>query len=413
MLAKRSVVLDNFPRISDATNFLQIYRQLGLRVDLEAGSVRIQMNSPGCAVPGASLVHARYFRSSILLLGSALLRLRSIGFPWPGGDDIGPRDFRMFFRLLDDFGIANWTDSHGIHAEIGHCLEGDRHLDLRTNPPSPVAGNNVTALALILAAGNRGITNITHALDVGETRLLGTFLRTLGVEIDGLGTRTLTVASPGMKGLAEDDVELRIPGDKIEIGFWILAAMLSRGCIDIADGGHPAASIGIFGGAEAAYLNTLNTLGISLQKLDDGTLRADYSKSALRPGKVEALYEGAEAEIVDAMPQFVPLLGVIPGTSTWQDTHLGNSRIRFARQLEAMGARINYSAKHLEIRGTPNYVAAEISGQDSRGAASLLLAAVAAKGTSTLHGIEHIERVYDDLPGKLRTLDCRLTTLST
>ena len=404
LIAGESVVFENFPDIADARNMISIYESFGIRSVLDGGILRIGRTNCGMEFNTSQLYKASLLRSSILLLGSALLRLKHITFSFPGGDYVGLRDFAMFFKALAAFNIEHGVRDGMVWAKAESKLQGDREFDIRVDPRTEVSGNNSTALAMILAAANEGATRITGALNVQETRVLANFLSMLGASVNGLGTRTTTIISPGLSHLNREPIKIRLPADKTEFAFWIVAASMTMGRIDIQldCAEQEVANERIW--YQALVKNALEPLGLSVINTESNHYVIDAAKGTRAPADLRARYTGIEAEIVDAMPLFVPILAVTPGTSTWSDTHVGRARLGFVSGLRKMGAKLKTHGDGLTIDGVPALVGQRVTGNDSRSAAALLLAALGATGPSTVRDFDKVERVFDSIPTKLSSL---------
>lgn len=407
LLADGHLEIDNFPTSRDGMEMLEIYRSFGVNARFEGKKLVLDVEPSKLQFTTSEIQRTRLLRASILLLGSALLRFGRIEFPWPGGDKIG-RDFHKHLEILDDFGIKHGpAGGESVTASLERPLEGDFTVDayIRSGSGEGYSGTYTTALAMTLAAGNKGRTVINQAIVASEITELGRFLQSLGVKVEGLGTDRLVIESPGIWNMGKVDLKHKIDPDKVEFAFWVVAAIMTKGQIDIQmdyDGKMDLDDLGPLG---RFYREILEPMGVSIAQTGDRTFRVDAQLSHLTAVDLKTVYRGRYANWADVLMQLLPLLAVTPGKSSFVDTKHGNIRLRGLPSLNRMGAKISVADGGVEINGTGALSPApELFGSDIRDAANLLLAALSASGTSTLFGKEYIERSYDGILAKITRL---------
>lgn len=414
LLAEGHVTIDNFPRISDALHMLEIYKSFGVDSEIKDDQARIHIDPKNLKYSEKDLGRAQFLRSSILLLGSTLLRFGRVKFPKPGGDRLGYRPLDVFLKILDDFGVYHTgNEKDHLDASFKVPLEGDRIIDAKKD--LAIRSVNATALAMILAAGNKGRTILRNLLFTAEGVDLTRFIRKLGVMVERTRADTVTITSPGMAGIKKGEIRHRLYPDKCELVFWIVASAMTKSLIDIHMTMVGEWDINNLGPAYKIREKILRPLGILVKKMDERTLRVDSRKIHLRPAAISVGYRGETAGVIaDAATHFIPLLAVIPGHSSFIEGRYGEHRAGFYRTLNSMGAAIigktlpsdcrDRERFVLDITGVRGLHAGNLAGHDIRTTANLLLAALGADGESTLTGVSHLERGYSDLFHKLKSL---------
>lgn len=415
LLAGGEVVIDHFPLIGDALNFLSIYESMGVVCSLQGPSLVLSV-TPGEIRFDQSRLHlVPKLRSSVLLLGSLLLRNRRLKMPIPGGDKIDPhgrRGIDEFLRVLDLFGIRHQLHGEYLEAWLDGELEGDREIDLgRPDLFWFPTGNNRTALAMILAAGNRGRTRIRSALRAAEIVQLGEFLLTLGYPVKGLGTDTIAIQGNGAREAPDQSVRVALYPDKCEIVFWIVAACLTHGNLVLRLPEECSGySLADFGPLYRIHETILVEMNIRMEKIGDREFRIDASGAHFRGMDLILDYLETEftGKVMDASPYFIPLMCVAEGDSRYLDGKFGSSRVSFTRELNKLGANIHVDGGGMaHIRGgrqlRGNHIWCEAG--DIRGAGALLLALLAAEGDNRLAGLDILKRANDYVP-KLIQLGC-------
>ena len=347
LLAGGEVVIEHFPRIGDALNLLSIYESMGVTFRLH-GTSAILCVTPGEIRTNESKLHlVPKLRSSVLLLGSLLLRNRRLSMPIPGGDKIDPngrRGIDEFLAVLDQFGIRHRLHNDHVEAWLDRDLEGDRDIDLgRRDRFWFQTGNNRTALAMILAAGNRGRTTIRSALRAAEIVQLGEFLLRLGHEVTGLGTDTIAIHGKGAGTASGQSVRVALVPDKCEIVFWMIAACLTRGNLVLRLPEDCAGySLADFGPLYRIHESILSAMDIPIEKIADCEYRIDASEGSFRG--IDLILDHLESEfsgkVMDASPYFIPLMCMASGNSRYLDGKFGGARVAFCRELNKLGAHI-------------------------------------------------------------------------
>lgn len=402
----------NFPYLSDVINFLEIYRSFGIEYEYDPHTAILEVinDLSKLRYSGEEIIRATRFRSSILLLGSALLRLTKIEFPLPGGDTFGkPRALEHFFQILDVFGIQHNCGEGGlIKAQINAPLKGDFLINF--NHIKPDTTNNGTALAIILACGNEGKTVIKYPLIAPEIIELSWLLSHCGINIHLPNDDEMTIESKGLDsfprfGLLKYDLS----SDRSEIVFWQVAALLTGGNITtrlVSNNDRRLyaryiknpSNKKIWEKIKAPHITATDDNGIYISNLTN-----NWKK--LKPTTIEIKYrEKVHFSLIpDALHQFMPLLSKIKGKSMMSDHKYGLPRLIAYKTLNQMGADIVplEDKDAIQIQGSKKLSATKCETTDIRTTAILTLAALDAKGISTITTAKYLFRGYHDLVPKL------------
>ncbi|RUM88734.1 MAG: UDP-N-acetylglucosamine 1-carboxyvinyltransferase [Thermodesulfatator sp.] len=370
------------PRLLDLYTMLDLLEHLGASFWWE-GEV-LAVDSRGVEGWQAPYTLVSRMRASILVLGPLIARLGRALVAKPGGCPIGPRPVDLHLRGLSLMG-AEVQEGSNILVEAPRGLRG---AEIVLDFPSVTATENL----LLAAVRARGRTRLINAAREPEVDFLGKFLQTMGAKIKGLGTGVLEIE--GGRELRPPEGPVAIIPDRIEAGTYLMLAGICRGEITVT-------------GTEPTHLEA------PILKLREAGLEVDwegdrlyaYAPGPLRPLKVAtAPYPGFPT---DLQAQIMVLLTQAHGLSRITE-NLFENRFRHVPELQRMGAEIEQEGRTAFVRGPTVLQGAEVQAQDLRAGASLVLAALAAEGTSRIYGLEHLDRGYEALEEKLRRLGARL-----
>lgn len=409
LLMDGKVTLENFPEISDTYHMLKIIESLGVKVDKIGSTVTLQVGS--IHFTNEEMWRVGKLRSSVLFLGSILLRMGAVVLPIPGGDKLGARPMDEFLYVLDSFGVFHQEMPDYIIAEMPDKLTGTRHIDL-TSAQFPHMGNNRTVLALMFAWANRGRITLKNAVILPEINEVCYFLEEISegyVTIDGIGTDTLIINSPGIDAIHSQTVRGAhlIGPDKCEYAFWVAAASLTKGDITM---NYPHANRDFRNTMRWLRAKLLRPAEIPLEVLGYGSYRLNCrTPHRTRAFILESTAHELHGIAFDATPLYATMLLTAEGTGSFYCFKFGHERVRWVRGLEHIGAQ--YSIKSdgtLTVHGVERLVSTQplrLSGDDIRGASAVLLASLATHGYPLqVMGIEHIERGMENPLSKLAQL---------
>jgi len=369
--------LANVPKIKDIENMLEIISFLGGQYEwLGAGSLIINTEKlESKPLPET----ARKFRASILLAGPLLARFNEVELPYPGGDIIGARPLDTHINALADLGVELIKDEN-LHLKVVGKLSGAR---LVLEESSVTATENI----LLLAAGIDHAVEIRLAATEPHVQDLCNFLVKAGVDISGISATTLKIKG---KNIPLNNVSHTVLGDELEVSaFAVLAAA-----------GHSQLAL------SPVNFEYLDSVLLHLKKMNVNFELGENSLTILPPQspyKAFRIQAGLYPKLVsDHIPPFAVLATQAEGASLIHEW-LYEARQSYIRELIKMGANAVIMDPHraLIIGPTPLY-GKEVTSYDIRSGMTMVIAALVAKGETTILGVEHIDRGYENLEERLR-----------
>lgn len=392
LLADGPCELENVPRIRDVESMLELLVNLGAAVEWAGpNALRIDTRSVQ-AKPLDPKLCAR-IRASILLAGPMLGRFGRVTLPPPGGDVIGRRRVDTHFLALERLGaLVNVGDDYTVEAK---SLVG---TDIFLDEPSVTGTEN----ALMAAVVARGRTVLRNAAAEPHVQDLALFLNALGAQIEGIGSNVYTIEG----GRPLTGARYAIGPDHIEIGSFIGLAAVTNGDITIE---------GVRGDDLRATLMGFERLGIR-PRLDGSTLYVDPNQERrVRPdlgGHVPKLEDGPwPAFPADTMSTTIVAATQCDGMLLVFEK-MFESRLFFVDKLIGMGARIVLCDPHRAVISGPSPLkGGTVESPDIRAGMAMVLAALAAEGTSTIHNVGQIERGYEKIDERLKALGADIERL--
>lgn len=380
ILPEGPVKLTNVPRLKDIATTLGLLRLLGCEADQEEDNVTVRVGPD--LTPEAPYDLVRTMRASVLCLGPLLARLGKAVVALPGGCAIGSRPVDLHLRGLERMGAQFDLDAGNI---VGRCkrLQGAHiHFDFPT-----VGGTENLLMAASLAQGETILENAAREPEIVN---LANFLNSCGARIAGHGTSIIRIQ--GVEGLA--GCEFKIMPDRIEAGTYMVAAVITNGELYLED-----CSINDLD----AVVYKLREMGVWIQEGKTGVL----IKRGTEPVGVDVMTQPFPGFPTDMQAQIMTLMGLAQGSGVIKETIFEN-RFMHVQELVRMGAQIKLSGQNAMIRGVDHYVGAPVMASDLRASASLVLAGLAAKGTTEVRRIYHLDRGYEDLEAKLTNVGARI-----
>ncbi|MDR0331113.1 MAG: UDP-N-acetylglucosamine 1-carboxyvinyltransferase [Chitinispirillales bacterium] len=404
LLTNKAVRLGNVPDIGDVRNMLEIASQLGAAV-VGKGENEYEITAASIGTSELPIALSNRIRASILFASSLLVRTGRAVITQPGGDYIGRRrldtHFLVFRALGAELEIERKMSSSDVTRETAFILTapegGLRGADIYLDEASVTATEN----ALIAAAGARGKTVIANAASEPHVQGLCRFLQAMGVAIEGVGSNLLTVHGRGDFGAAKHEIGC----DFIEAGSFVGLAAVTDSDLTIA---------GVDTGIMRMILFQFERIGVVADADPAGrTLRVFGNQ----PLKVRKDLGGAIPRIEDSpWPGFpTDMMSILLVCATQSEgtclihEKMFESRLFFVDKLIGMGASIVLCDPHRAvIVGKSQLYGASISSPDIRAGMALLIAAIAAQGTSVIHGIEQIDRGYQQIDARLNALGAKI-----
>jgi UDP-N-acetylglucosamine 1-carboxyvinyltransferase len=372
--------LSNVPNLVDIDHMSQVLTALGVKITKNGNNLAIDTKNLQQYDAPYDLVSQ--LRASFFIIGPLLTRLGIARIPLPGGCAIGARPVELHVRGLKSLG-AEVSIEHGVvHAQIKGKEKRLKGARIYLDYPS-VGATETLMMAATLAEGETIIDNAAQEPEVSD---LANFCRAMGAQIKGAGSKTIAIT--GVKEL--HSVEYQIIPDRIEAGTFLVAGAITQSEISL----YPVIPEHL-----TAVVAKLRWMGAQIIREDNQRLR--FIPGILRPTDLETLpYPGFPT---DMQAQFMALLSTIYGNSLITETVFEN-RLGHVAELNRMGANIRVKGNHAFITGVPQLSGAPVMATDLRASAALVLAGLAAEGTTIMQGLHHLDRGYDNLEGKLRDL---------
>jgi UDP-N-acetylglucosamine 1-carboxyvinyltransferase len=381
LLTEEPCIIRRVPDVSDTNYMLQILRALGADVERSSGTVRIVARN---IIPEAPYDLVRRMRASICVMGPLLSRLGRASVSLPGGCIIGDRPVDLHLKGLQGLGANIDVEGGNMLMEAGDGLSG-AEIDMRGKHGPTVLGTDNLMMAAVLA---EGVTVIESAASEPEVVDLANFLISLGAKIRGAGTRRIEIE--GVRSLGGTDFTV-IP-DRIEAGtYMVAAAMMGNGVtLNRVNQAHLTSTTEVL--LESGHLVDFNARGTSVTVTPGEAPQGCNIATAPFPGFP-----------TDMQAQFTAMLATTPGLSVIEDT-IFPQRFMHCAEMARMGAEIDVDSGRAIVQGVESLSAAPVMASDLRASAALVLAALAAKGTTEINRLYHIDRGYEHIDEKLLLL---------
>ncbi|MGH2555228.1 MAG: UDP-N-acetylglucosamine 1-carboxyvinyltransferase [Actinomycetota bacterium] len=376
LLAEGRTVIENVPRIVDCLTMGEVLERLGAGVAWDGTDLTIDTSEAAGIEAPYELV--RKMRASIVVLGPLLARYGHGRVAMPGGCNIGSRKIDLHMKGLERMGVE-FTSEHGyLEAKAPNLHGAFVSLDF----PSVGATENL----LMAAVGARGITVIENAAREPEIQDLAQMLVEMGAKVEGAGTTSIEV-----EGVGEfRPVRHRVVPDRIEAGTFAIAACMTGGEVTLEDARVDHLDL---------VLDKLSETGGHIA-LRDGGITVSMEERPLAADFVTLPYPGFPT---DLQPQMMALLSIARGTSIITE-NVFESRFMFVDELNRMGADLRTEGHHAVIRGVETLSAAPVRALDIRAGAAMIIAGLAADGTTEIFDVYHVDRGYQDFDGRLAAL---------
>lgn len=386
LLADKPVTVGNVPHLHDVTTMMELLGQFGAKLTVDE-RLAIEVDTRAIHQYRAPYELVRTMRASILVLGPLLARYGQAMVSLPGGCAIGPRPVDLHVKGFQAMGATIEIENGYIKATAPKRLQGATIFFETVT----VTGTENLMMAAAIA---EGITTLKNAAREPEVQDLAVFLNTLGAKISGAGTDTITIEGVETLGGGEH----RVVPDRIETGTYLVAAAITRGSIKIKD---TRASL------LEAVLEKLIEAGADIQRGEDWISLDMHGQVPRAVDICTAPFPGFPT---DMQAQFTALNAVAAGTGIITETVFEN-RFMHVQELCRMGADISVTGNTAVCRGVPGLLAAPVMATDLRASASLVLAALVAKGQTIVDRIYHIDRGYECIEEKLMQLGAKISRL--
>lgn len=385
LLSDGVCVIENLPSISDITLMCKILEDLGAEVKLlSKGTLQIDPRKVKSGVAFYELM--RNMRASCYLLGALLGRFGESIVYLPGGCDFGIRPIDQHLKGFEVMGAKCSLDGGMIKVKSEKLVGNNVYLD--------VVSVGATVNIMLAAARAEGLTVIENAAKEPHIVDLANFLNCMGADIVGAGTDVIKIK--GVKKLS--GITYSIIPDQIEAGTYLVAAAATRGEITIEN---------VIPKHLESITAKLKEIGAELTEGTDFVhIKCDKE---LKKCNVKTMpHPGFPT---DMQPQITALLSIVPGTSVVTEA-VWDNRFRYIEELRRMGANISVDGRTAVIEGVKELDGAPVKATDLRAGAALVIAGLAAKGTTVIDEIRHIERGYEEIIEKFQSLGANIKKVS-
>jgi UDP-N-acetylglucosamine 1-carboxyvinyltransferase len=382
ILTPETVTLHNIPYVRD------IITQRRLLEDIGATVLTPELRTHKISARHIELFEAPYelvktMRASVLALGPLLARFGKARVSLPGGCAIGTRPIDLHLAGFTKLGAQVALEAGDV---VARAPQGGRLIGAEVDfEKVSVTGTENLMMAATLA---RGMTTIHNAACEPEVTDLAELLNKMGARIRGAGTEKIRIEGVEALGSAEHTI---IP-DRIETGTFMIAAAITNGDLELKDCCPELCS---------SLITKLRDTGVEIEELNESTLQVrSHSESLSASDIVTQPYPGFPT---DMQAQYMALMTRAKGATVISETIFEN-RFMHASELQRMGARIQVSHDKAVVEGPTRLTGARVQASDLRASASLVLAGLAAEGETLIDRVYHIDRGYEKIETKLRSV---------
>lgn len=388
LLTAEPVTISNSPHLHDVTTMIELLACLGVGVSLDE-NMQVEITAENVSSFCAPYELVKTMRASFLVLGPLLARFGEAEVSLPGGCAIGSRPVDQHLKGLRALGAEIEVADGYVRAHTNGRLVGcDVHMDLVT-----VGGTQNLMMAATLATGTTRLCNSACEPEIVD---LGEFLNSLGAKVSGHGTATIEIE--GVEQLHGGTH--RVMPDRVEAGTYLVAAAVTGGRIRLRD---------VSPETLGAVLDKLQQAGAQVTQGEDW-IALDMGGRRAKAVDIETSpYPGFPT---DMQAQFMTLNALAEGTATITENIFEN-RFMHVHEMKRLGANIELHGHSMAVvHGVEELRAAPVMATDLRASSSLVLAALAAKGTTTIDRIYHIDRGYETIEEKFGQLGAKVRRVS-
>ncbi len=375
--------IENIPEIRDVSLMIEILYKMGAEVrTIDRTTVEIESSRIYTTASPNDI--CRRLRGSYYLLGAMLGKYRKCEVEMPGGCNFGVRPIDLHIKGLEALGAVINIENGIIKAEAPDGLKGATvYLDK--------ASVGATINIMLAAVRAEGTTMIENAAREPHIVDLANFLNSMGASVRGAGTDTIKIK--GVSSLI--GVTYSIIPDQIEAGTFMIAAAITGGDVTVSN---------IIPKHMESLTSKLIEAGMEVEELDEA-IRV-IGKRPINKLKVTAIYYPGFP--TDLQPQITAMLSLAEGTSIVTES-VWENRFRYTEELKKMGADISVEGRVATVKGVPSLHGASVTACDLRAGAAVILAGLAAEGVTEIDNIVLVERGYEDIVGKLRSLGAEIS----
>ena len=387
ILSNKKIVLNNLPNVKDINTMIKLLVSIGsiVKYSKKKNSITIQNKNKIKTFASYNLV--KTMRAGILVLGPMLARYGSAKVSTPGGCTIGVRPIDLHLKALAKLGINYKIVDGYVHANSNKKLKG-------TKIKFPKISVGATENLIIASSMAEGTTTLSNCAIEPEIKDLVNFINCMGGKIKWIGKRTLKIQ--GVNNLKE--TTYTIMPDRIEAGTYLIAAAVTEGNLKIK---------GINPNVIRTEIEIFKKLGLKI-KTEKNQIHVVGNKNIKNINLKTSPYPGFPT---DLQAQLMVLLCKSKKLSIISEEIFEN-RFMHVAELNRMGAKIKTKGNKAFIEGNTNFNSAELMATDLRASVSLVLAALIAKGKTTINRIYHLDRGYEEIEKKLRKVGAKIKRVS-
>lgn len=376
----------NVPEVNDIFTMIKLLKHLG--VEASYSDQKLKLDTTNITSQHAPYEHVKKMRASVYVLGPLLTKYGFAKVSMPGGCAWGPRPINLHLEAMKKFGAEIELEGGDIIAKASRLCGAHINFDI-----SSVGATGNALMAAVLA---KGATLLQNAAKEPEITNLCEYLIKMGARIQGVGTSQLEIE--GVDELTYTDTE--IIGDRIEAGTLLIAGAITKSDIEIEykNSIHVDSVLSKLQDSGAKIIINNNTIRIDSRNLD--IKNVDIST---------AVYPGFPT---DMQAQWIAYMTIANGTSTITDT-IYLDRFSHVPELNRLGTSIEIINNSAIVKGVGKLRGAKVMSTDLRASASLVLAGLAAEGTTEILRIYHLDRGYQRIEDKLSLLGANISRVST
>ncbi len=381
LLSSKKVFLKNLPKVKDIETMIYLLKSLGSKIKINKKNLIIDNLNQNKNFASYNLV--KTMRAGILVLGPLLAKFGKAKVSLPGGCAIGTRPINIHLEALSKLGVEYKIAEGYVYANAPNGLRGSKIY-------FPKISVGATENLIIAASLAKGITILNNCAIEPEIKDLVNFLKKLGYNIKWIDKRSVKII--GVSRVKQTSYSVMF--DRIEAGTYLIAAAITEGNLKIKN---------IIPKIIETEINTLKKIGVKvitkknqIQVIGNKKIKGLNIKTAPYPGFP-----------TDLQAQIMVLLCKANKKSLIREDIFEN-RFMHVAELNRMGAQISINGNKVSVEGNINFASAELMATDLRASVSLILAALTAKGKSTINRIYHLDRGYEDIEKKLKKVGARI-----
>ena len=384
ILTSEPLTLSNVPNLTDIITMSKLLSTLGLKIEHNPQTSEVNLQGKKITCHKADYDIVRKMRASFLVLGPLVARTGQAEVSLPGGCAIGARAVDLHLMALEKLGAQLELSNGYVKAQAPRGLKGS----VINFPVRSVGATENTIMAASLATGETAINNAACEPEIGD---LIDCLVAMGAKIEGKNTGSIRIqGQTSLGGTRHQAIH-----DRIELGTYCLAAAITRGEVTLK---------GCKQGLNEAFLNKAKQMGMHIES-ESNQLNIKCNADRINPLTIST--EPYPGFPTDLQAQMMAVLSLANGTSEI-DERIFENRFMHVPELNRMGADIQITGSKATIKGVKKLIGAQVMATDLRASVALVLAGLAAHGTTTIRRVYHLDRGYEKLEQKLAACGAKI-----